>query len=107
MEWGKGEGDVGDPQKLYQAWARFCMAPKRTSKVWGLQPEVSCFVVAQGIATSLQKAWGPGEHMQLKVVCLFSPISLQKIKIANSTHTFYCYFFCIPLVCSAQEFEAG
>lgn len=43
--------------------------------------------------------------MQLKV--FFNSISLQKIKIANSTLMFCCYFFCILPVCSAQEFEAG
>lgn len=69
LEWSGGRGrGCGWPSEALSGLGRFCRAPKRSSKVLGLQPGVSCSVVVQGRATHLQKTRGSGEHMQLKVV---------------------------------------
>lgn len=91
---GEGGGGYRRPSEALGSVGRFCASPRRSSKVWGLQPGVSGPLVAQGTATCLQKAQSSGEHMQLKVFCCCCcPFSRQKIKRAKSTRTFYCYFF--------------
>lgn len=94
LEWSGGRGwGYRRPSETLLSLGCFCASPRRSSKVWGLQPRVSGPLVAQSTATCLQKAQGSGEHMQLKVFFFFGPFSRQKIKRAKSPRTFYCYFF--------------
>lgn len=97
---GEGEEGASDPQKLWGGLGHFGVKPKRSSKA----------LVSDSDGPRYSHP-APQNFRALESKCnsksFYSPICLQKIKLANSTSTFYCYFFCVSLVCSSQVFEAG